>query len=844
MKLYQAGYYRLGGRASGSGWKIVAPSAGMSEIAKAGFKGIAAKLVDLKQSIQMPKRAMGIFRHDRFIYLVHVHYAASGDDSRGVAYVHGYCFSVADYFELLLQPELLFGAQPENFDLEYDPALSAYPAVEGLFCRNMNERWLLDKYRISSEMYRHLLLGSICALEGFGGPLCIKCTAAAGQEPEVYQDLMYLVMKGLPYHLRQKLLSFSWQGAQAMVFLSDTVQGDCYIDLDTEAFCYDDARLAAYQFTRLYEAELFYKNKDARERIFENIARFIQEVFTEPLKDAGCMQIEAAFQKLIKKNEDGIDAELSVGLLQDFLRAGLHYGQETAQYIAILLETINRNDLAVADPKLAAEIEQAFQTCVASVAEQMLLEQMALFYARRILAQKKDQAFLALLELKNTDAKQMYPLVCRCLEYLDLGFFTDYFWNQFLPGELTTLKKAELFLKSNGEGFSANEQFSFFKLLKNLIEDEMKRAGSFEELCVAAEAVDRILNGYPQIDKAGKLWDYTCFSLWNRFELEWFQTKSVSEYGQYEVQKLAEGYEQKSCPHAIKVQKLMEIYDQARLCTDAHQLWDLFFDTAAQEDQADRRMLLRGYREEFFDRIKNGRTGGTTVQDLDQSLVLFYDPEKKQFDLVRWMTQWAQVREIVFLTSLFMEYGKESELLSGEPYKAYAVQFLDEALKSRKHTAYSMLPESQQKALRILSDSLHGKKVRNPGTTQLFLYSLHREALGFFAGLTLAVCGVCFWRYGSGDIFIQMIFAVVAAISLVLLAGMKAMEGWSGAQKPDLGLKGMFRKGIYLCFPAALAATAGLLYDRGGFQEKVLGLMAFLAVAAAMALICGLTTKE
>ena len=179
MKLYQAGYYRLGGRASGSGWKIVAPSAGMSEIAKAGFKGIAAKLVDLKQSIQMPKRAMGIFRHDRFIYLVHVHYAASGDDSRGVAYVHGYCFSVADYFELLLQPELLFGAQPENFDLEYDPALSAYPAVEGLFCRNMNERWLLDKYRISSEMYRHLLLGSICALEGFGGPLCIKGTAAA-----------------------------------------------------------------------------------------------------------------------------------------------------------------------------------------------------------------------------------------------------------------------------------------------------------------------------------------------------------------------------------------------------------------------------------------------------------------------------------------------------------------------------------------------------------------------------------------------------------------------------------------------------------------------------------------
>lgn len=844
MKLYQAGYYRLGGRASGSGWKIVAPSAGMSEIAKAGFKGIAAKLVDLKQRIQMPDRAMGIFKHDRFIYLIHVHYAASGEDSRGVAYVHGYCFSQAEYFELLLQPELLFGAQPENFDLEYDPALSAYPVVEGLFCRNMNERWLLDKYHISSELHKHLLLGAICALEGYGGPLCIKGTFSPGQEPEVYQDLMYLIMKGLPYHIRQKLLSFSWQGAQAAVFLSDTVQGDCYVDLDTEQFRYDDARLAAYQFTRLYEAELFYKNKDARERIFENIARFIQEVFTEPLKDAGCIQIEAAFQKLIKKNEDGIDAELSVDLLQDFLRNGLHYGQETAQYVAILLETINRNDLVITDPKLVSEIEQVSESCLAGGTEQMLVEQMALFYARRILAQKKDQAFTALLELKQADAEQLYPLVCRCLEYLDLNFFTDYFWNQFLPGELTTLKKAEFFLKSNGKDFSVNEQYAFLKLLKNLTEDEMKRAGSFEEQCVAADAVYRILQGYPQIDKAGKLWDYTCFVLWNRFEPEWFQTKSVKEYERYEVQKLAKGYEQKPCPHAEKVCSLIKTLDQIRLCADAHQLWDLFFDTKTPKEQEERRLMLRGYRDEFFDRIQNGRTKGTTADDLDQSLVLFYDPEKKQFDFVRWIGQWAQVREIVLLTSLFMEYGKESALLGDENFHACAVRFLDEAVKSRKHTAYSMLPESQQKALRVLYDSLRGKTVRNPGTTELFVYSLHREALGFFAGLTLAVCGVCFWRYGSGDIFIQMIFAVVAAISMVLFAGMKAMEGWSGGEKADLGLKGLFRKGLYVCFPVLLASAAGLLYDRGSFQEKVLGLMAFLAVAAAMALIYGLTTKE
>ncbi len=43
MNLYQAGYYRLGGRGSGAGWKLVAPSAGMSEIAKAGFRGTGSR---------------------------------------------------------------------------------------------------------------------------------------------------------------------------------------------------------------------------------------------------------------------------------------------------------------------------------------------------------------------------------------------------------------------------------------------------------------------------------------------------------------------------------------------------------------------------------------------------------------------------------------------------------------------------------------------------------------------------------------------------------------------------------------------------------------------------------
>ena len=61
MNLYQAGYYRRGKQGSGAGWGIVSPSKGMSQIAKEGFKGIAAKLVELKSVGVVPVLNTGIF---------------------------------------------------------------------------------------------------------------------------------------------------------------------------------------------------------------------------------------------------------------------------------------------------------------------------------------------------------------------------------------------------------------------------------------------------------------------------------------------------------------------------------------------------------------------------------------------------------------------------------------------------------------------------------------------------------------------------------------------------------------------------------------------------------------
>lgn len=908
MKLYQAGYYRLGGRGSGSGWNIVAPSRGMSEVAKAGFKGIAARLADLRQAAQMPAKAMGIFRHDRFVYLIHVNYAASGEDSRGVAYIHGYCFNLTEYHELSVHPEMLFGILPDQFDLEYPSGLSAYPVRESLEYRNMNERRLLDQYHISREQYKKLILGAICALEGYSSPMCVKYSGLQEQDTQIYRDVMYLIMKGMPYHLRQKLLSFSWQGMQTALYFSDTVQGENYADLDTGTVQCDESRLAGYHFTRLYNMDIFYTSRDTREQIFQNIAQFIDEAYADPFKDAGCALIEAGFQKKIKKNDGGIEPDTAVDLLQDFFKYELLYGRETAEYLALLLDALNQGGILVSDQKLTADIEAAYERC----ADELLLDPMAMFYARTILGQKKDKGFAALLELQKNHADNLYPYVCRHLEYLNSDFFADYFWNQFLPLELTSLKKAERFWKKNGESFSAKEQRLFQKLLRDLAEREMKAADSFEELCITAQVIDRIRqnaaqnstdtdrrnaaqnstdtgrrnaaqNDTSRIRQSGtgrvwqsagqsgtgrvwqsaaqsgtgrirqnetqddgyiQLWDDTCFLLWDKFDMEWFETDSAESYQQYQVQKIARGYGQKSCPNAKKVSQMLSVLEEARGCRDVHRLWELLYDSRSEEDKKYKRKIQRGIREDFFAKyVSNARD--MDIENLDCTLLLFYDMEKKQFDLVKWVDQWAKLTDMKLFGECLTEYGESSELLAEEAHKKSVLVYLEEAFrKNKKQTAYSKLAEDQKKALQILYHSLSGKS-DSGNVPQQLVYSIHREVLGLFALLSLAVCGISLQRYGSGDIFIMMFFAVFLAVGLVLSAAVTAVTGGAVRSRAAvMGLGSAPAKCLYVCIPPAFAVAAVYVYQMDGFTRKAVCLMVFLALAAAMIVVCGVTAAK
>lgn len=875
MKLYQAGYYRLGGHGSGAGWKLVAPSAGMSEIAKAGFRGIAAKLVDLRQPLQ-PAEALGIFGHDRFYYLMHVNYAASGEDSRGVAYVHGYCFHQAEYYELAKQPEMLFGVLPESFDPQYHPEISAYPVVQALPYRNMNERRLLDQYAVSREMYRNMLLGAICALEGYSGALCIKCTVQQEQYVQAYQDVLYLIMKGLPYHLRQKLLSFSAPGIQTMVYLSDTVAGSHYIDLDTGSCQCDTGRLASYQFTRLYNMDFFYNSRDTREQIFQAIAAFADDAFADPLKRAGCALVEAGFQKSIKKNDGGIEPELAVGLMRDFLSMDLQYGEETAGYLAALLEPLNQNGLQITDWPLSAKLDEAYAACMQQAASRAVLagdaaqpegahaltEQMALLYAYRILSQQREKGFEMLQKMQHTHADGLYPSVCRYLEQIDARFFADYYWNRFLPGALTTLKKAELFLNDHGEFSSETELYAVQKLLKTLARREMKGAESFEELSAVAEVVERLSRSIPYLGQDGQLLDETYFALWNSFDMGWFDTGQAERYEQYGVHRLAGGLGNRACPNAQKVSSLLAVYHKAASCSDVQQLWELLFEGGAKppEEQRQMRSIQRELQKDFFQKMQNSDIAGqnafmsgqnASVSELDRSLVLYYEADKKQFDLVKWIRQWAQHQTMDGFTRLFTAYVQESRLLAEKKHRECLVRSLEETVKSRKQSAYARLADDQKKALqsfyRVFLES-----GRQKNAVQRLVYTMHREVLGAFALLSLAFCEICLHRYGSQDTrlpvvllaFAGVCLAAVLAVKTVLVLKREKIRKDIQSEAPDSQEEGgVLASCIVVMLFVSMVSAAAAAYFLDGFLVKAGCIMGFMALAALMAVLNGLVTK-
>lgn len=839
MDLYQAGYFRLGKQGRGSGWDIVAPSDGMSNFAIDGFKGIAASLINLQETVKMPVETAGLFQYDKFIYFIHVNYAAHGEDERGVAYVHTYCFNLKEYYELCIKPEMLFGIKPGTFDMEYSPGIKAYP-VEHLFPYDkMDYNQLMDKYHISNVQYKKLVLGAICAIEEYSNPMCIKCSTSLDNYLEIYKDIMYLIMSGLPYHLRQKALSFSYKGVQTTIYFSDVIEGNNYFDLDSgEVFC-DFSMLKKYYFTRIYNTPVYYNNEN-RDMAFKNIAGFIDASYKNPLKNADCEMIEAGFQEKIKKNEaDGIPPEIVTNLLDTLLQYDITNSDEVAEYIADLLETAYNNNIDITKKVPIEKIKGLYNQFTLK----RLYNQIAQVFIQVVLGCKKngrtEKGFDILWNLKKENLP-LYNLVCVYLKEINYEFYNGYFINKLLPSEIINLDKAEEYLINNSKNISVDTYEAFVKQVKSIINKEIKEATSFTGMSGVVKQVNSITDRFSGLKD---IFYYSCYVLWDNFNIEWFKIKDLDNYKFCQVQKMAGGFEGKPSPNAAKVSWLLSMAEDVLQFSEITKLSKFIF----TNNQFDNNGFKNNILQEFKKRFNTGIKSKNIYRDMEISLLLNYNIKKQQFALADWINEIEGSSGIY--GSLMQEFVQASSLLQKEEIKKIVIQSAEDTIKNKRELKYYSLDHNGREALNRLQNCLSGNTSVSTerNTRQLFYYTLHRGIIGFFAIFTFIICNLSLWRYGSRGSYMPLVLTVVFIVPLFMLVSYtlyKAGSNKTAVLFSRLGIKTSNNILVYMCVVVIFLLMTIIVWNTSVFLVKAICSMVFLDIAAASVFLYGITLKE
>lgn len=767
MNLYQAGYYRRGKQGNNAGWGIVSPSKGMSQIAKDGFKGIAAKLVELKGTAGMPVVNIGIFQHDRFVYLMHVNYAAKGDDARGVTFVHGYCFNAADYYELCSKPDMICGMSESNFLMDYDSTVAAYPVAETLSYEKCNFTELLTKYRLNDAEYKKLVFGAINAIENYSNPLCIKIDLPPENYMQVFKEFLYLIMMGLPYHLRIKMSFFSFFGAGASVYISDHVEGNNYIDLDNREFLVDNTRLTQYHFTKIYNS-FPAMDFQSRDYIFNEIAKFMNNAFESPLRDTGCVQVEAGFQAKVKKNDEGgISSEVAVELLTAFLRCGVTDHDEVYEYLAALLKVINDNLLIIQDEKILNRIKNKYE----KTEREDYKKEVCRLIAREVMSQE-EKSFDRLNRL-YTSSKEQFAVVLDEIKNKNEEYYTEYYYESYLPYVLTNLEKLKIYLKEH-EDIDSDEYKVLLSILNKLMKKELKEGFSYEQILQTRNKVKDLLSEFPkELEKRINIvWNHTHFVFWNCFNLDDFKPENITEYYKLKVEEIArEGYKEEECINAQKVLQLIELVDEnddEQICIKLYEIMFGKNDIWSATDKKNVQNLFKIKKEDYIDLNKPA--------GFDSMLALSYNYNEKKFDTINWGKKLVQKYQDAFEPFYISKMLKHSYVLKDKNIKEKFSESLQMDMKAAKKGEGVYCSKTVLKGLRRYSDSIIGKEIRSDDEIEsrhCYANTIHRLFIGELPLVAIIVLMKEMIHYESMDCMTVFLLGITFFFLLVLLTGIK-----------------------------------------------------------------------
>lgn len=525
MNLYQAGYYRLGMQGVNAGWQLVSASDGMSQNAKEGFQGIASTLIGMKNA-NIPVFDLGVFKYDRFVYLLHINYQASGEDARGVSYVHCYCFNQKDYFELSMNPEKIFGVDEGCFPNEYDSTIRAFPVVSEVPYSPLNVDAIRAKYNISDEHYKELVLGAISATEGLTPALCLKKDLPKEEYRDFYRDMLYLIDMALPYQLRSKITAFSYSGVNgALIYVADQVNSTNYVDFDNNDYHLEFDRVKNYEFVSLYDSA---QSIDKMGATWDQLSAWISETMEGSPKESDCSQIEAAYYAALKGGS-GIDPNKATDLLNSFLSYEPIDCDKTHSYLAILLKLINENGAVITDKKLNKNLQTRFEK---TENNDFRVQCDTMVTARLLAEQDQKGAFTVLYDLYKSHPKQykdVYSIIMKKNPEMAIMFRL----RKLLPEELTSFEAISAHIddvendSSLGTALTEQDYIVTLSCLKKVAVDSFQSAKSFADMQAAEGAMKNLLirlsdKGEKVNSNTGLASNQMYAAFWASFQTTWF----------------------------------------------------------------------------------------------------------------------------------------------------------------------------------------------------------------------------------------------------------------------------------------------------------------------------------
>ncbi|MBR1472553.1 MAG: hypothetical protein IJ600_13050 [Lachnospiraceae bacterium] len=781
MDFYQAGYFRVGKQGASSGWKVVSPSEGMSKSAREGFGGIASNLTELKRKISANTTvASGVFRHENLVYLVHVNYAAEGEDTRGVSYTHGFCMSLQDYTELCRNPEQIFGIPERTFPFEYDASAGNYPVAKELPYDHMDPGAIMTKYGFTDDTYRQLIYSALCAVDEYTKPLCIVFDPNVADMYELYRDIMFLVMNALPLQLRAKTTFFSAGGTMAKIYFSLEPEGDNYFDLRTQSGVCDHSRLSNFKFVNLYKITPGAGTQ--RKQIFEQLDLYKVDV---SVLEANCSHVEDSFHRLsmfLKKTGQEISgAEINgveaAALLEKYLSFPEQKSESDYEYIQYLLSYINRDRAVLSGDGVLNKLQDRLKKMPVQVDWREYIS-----LSIRSMKEKEDRKEVYEQINKYVDDPVLQPVFFQVCGEEDLELLSEYYLNEYMRRTLKDVKTISEFIRSNVLTIQNDKRYydKLVELSEKLAKRRIENAESFRDRMKQAENISEIplnIQGYENGYR--KFRSHVNGYFLESVRVENFRIEEVSDY-------------LKNSDALFRNEKLDSNMELRNNIENVLALADMVSDLADPESKRTMERVfilnkvfpdiasLNQFSKSFREYLKTKSSSLKVVDGMDYMLGLYYEPSGKQFqipDMIRYLVKsgragWLDGNQLLL-------WAQKSQL--AKKHKDQLLSITEEELRNKSEYIGNGEKQTWQ-YIKALNAALKGKAAGGSmERNEEVIYSAHRVALMIYAVMGMIFMANAFNKGSYIDnetlklvifILVPVLFLGMIILNIVYLGGL------------------------------------------------------------------------